>query len=665
LSDVDVVLTSGQVLNLVKRTTDENWFNAMMAQPDGQAILLAAAAMGSALSECLDEQVAACKISEAPTGSPGVCTLVIHRASTTATGTIRQGFKFVTNTGVELAVSTTVAVTAGQSTVTLPLQTLRQIDLANKRTSAFDDVLVEGDYLDDIIAPESIAVTNDTGGPLLGIGSDVFTYVSSSSIVGATMDWLSEHGNERGCRRQPGEEGEAYRARVRQIPDAVTPVAIQEAVHGAQAQSELPTAYMVEPFRDQASDTARANLSLLFADGPACDEGFSDDPFGKNVAGKLPLRTHEAPGLREGRAYFRESIVGPLIEPNGLVMHAGASYCDDPAWGYPDVGQHPYLTGGLRSIVEEARAKRAGGVQFDVMVENATIKTSPASVTITRYYLTATSGTGEYTGLLLGATNPTDEANAIDLTNGTEWLWFASPPGSPGMAAWPSGVLRAHIRIKMRNPQVGRTYKLYTGNGDIVYTDMVWDWTHSDVYQVRESAPAQPSITETFATLEFDIPVTALAAGPTGRLGLNLRMRVYVGDDESTFDSEDIVVRVGGDNASYIDTLFTAGTGWELSSGTGKAWLIRQGLVTCDVYKASAIDPAGDAFKVLITLEDATVLDSGWITDRAGLPLRQKELEAMGYFSQWVTKIEAQVSSSIGHTLNLIGTFWVTERTDP
>jgi hypothetical protein len=665
LADADIVLTAEQVIALIKRTTDENWFNAMMDQPDGKAIIMMAAAMGAALSECLDAQVAACKISEAPTGSQGVCTLVIHRASTTATGTIRQGFKFVTSIGVELAVSTTVAVSAGQATVTLPLQTLRQIDLVNKRESAFDDTLAAGDYLDDIISPESIAVTNDTGGPLLGIGANVFAYVSSSSIVGATMDWLSEHGNERGCRRQPGEDGEAYRERVRQIPDAVTPVAIQEAVHGAQSKAELPTVYMVEPYRDQASDAARANLSLLFADGPAFDEGFFDDPFGKNLAGKLPLRTHELPDLRAGRAYFRESIVGPLVEPNGLVMYAGASYFDDPAWGYPDVGMHPYLTGGLRSIVDEARIKRAGGVQFDVTLENAKILNSPASVTVTRYYLTAATDTGEYTGLLLGTTNPTDEAHAIDLTNGTEWLVFASPSGSPGMAVWPSGVLHAHIHIKMRNPQVGRTYKLYTGNGDLVYTDMVWDWTHGDVYQVRESAPVQPSITETFATLEFDIPVTTLSAGPTGRLGLNLRMRVYVGDEESTFDGEDIVVRVGGDNASYIDTLFTVGTGWTLTAATGKAWLIRQGLVTCDVYKTSAIVSPGDAFKVLITLEDTSVLDSGWITDRAGLPLRQKELEAMGYFSQWVTKIEAQVSSSIGHTLNLIGTFWVTERTDP
>lgn len=474
MADPDVVLTSEQVIALVERTTDKNWFNGMMDQPDGQALLIATGAMGAAVSQCLDEQVAACKISEAPTGSPGVCSLVIHRDTTTATGTIRPGFKFVTSIGVELAVSTTVAVTAGQATVTLPLQTLRQLDLVNKRTPAFDEMVEDGDYLDPIIVPESITVLDDLGVPLLGIGANVFTYVSSSPITGATMDWLSEHGNERGCRRQPGEEGDAYRARVRQIPDAVTPVAIQEAVHGAQAQADLPSTYMVEPHRDQASDAARAAIGLIFADGPACDEGFCDDPFGKNLAGKQPLRTHEVSGLREGRAYFRESIVGPLLEPNGLVMYTGASFCDDDAWGYPDVGQHPYLTGALRSIAEEARAKRAGGVQFDVMVENATV--------------------------------------------------------------------------------------LNARNGGI------------------------------------DPVATVL---------------------------------------------------WTLQASAGAFWLIREGLVTCDVNGVRGIDPATDEFAIRLTLEDGTVLTSAWFTDPCGLPFRPKQMEAMRYWAQWVTKIEGLVRSSI------------------
>lgn len=182
-----------------------------------------------------------------------------------------------------------------------------------------------------------------------------------------------------------------------------------------------------------------------------------------------------------------------------------------------------------------------------------------------RYYLTDTArevGSGDF---LLATANPYDEAHAVDLSHTTGpayWLEFVSPEGSPGLSAWPGGSIHAHLRIKMTDPQIGRTYKLYTGNGDIVYTAMIWDWTHSDTYQVKDAAPAQPSITTSYVDLDFDVPVAALAAGADGRLGLNLRMRVYVGNDEAAFANEHIIVRVGGSNASYLDTLFTPDGGF-------------------------------------------------------------------------------------------------------
>lgn len=180
-----------------------------------------------------------------------------------------------------------------------------------------------------------------------------------------------------------------------------------------------------------------------------------------------------------------------------------------------------------------------------------------------RYYLSDTHGTGDYTGHLLLTENPYPiEADAIDYEEPNSWAVFVSALGSPGLPVWQGGVVHAHLRVKLINPQSGRTYKLYTGNGDIVYTSMIWDWTHSDTYQVKESAPTEPAITTTYADLDFDVPVTALAAGTDGRLGLNMRLRVFVGSTESTFSGEQIVIRVGGDNASYLDTLFTPDGGF-------------------------------------------------------------------------------------------------------
>lgn len=179
-----------------------------------------------------------------------------------------------------------------------------------------------------------------------------------------------------------------------------------------------------------------------------------------------------------------------------------------------------------------------------------------------RYYLSDTHGTGDWTGHLLLTENPYAEESAIDYENASEWAVFVSDLGSPGISIWQGGVVHAHLRVKLINPQVGRTYRLYTGNGDIVYTSMIWDWESGDVYQDKPSAPSEPTITTDYQTLDFDIPVTALAAGTDGRLGLNMRLRVFVGSEESTFSGEQIVIRIGGDNASYLDTLFTPDGGF-------------------------------------------------------------------------------------------------------
>lgn len=480
------------MLDVIKRTCDTDWVAGMLASPDGQAILAAAQAIGAKVSEALDEQVGACQIGRAPTGSPGTCNLVISRSSTTPTGTIPNGFKFVTKLGVELLVSGDVAVANGQANVTLPLQSLRQIDLVNTVIGAFDDQLKAGDLLDSIISYDSPAVVDDSGNPLLGFGADVFGYVSSTPIDGATMNWLAEHGKERGCLQQPGEDGEAYRARVRQIPDAVTPIAVQTAVLGAKSQGQLRELYAVEPMPDQSSVTARSVINLVFADAPYCDDSYCDDPFGADLAAKGPFRTIEMPDMRGSRAYFRESVYGNPIETDGLVFYADESYCDDPMWGYADVGQHPSITAALRAIQEEARSKRAGGVQFDLTIENATIAHGQTAA--------------------------------------------ANPPGS----------------------------------------------------------------------------------------------------------------------AAVI---------WSLEAPSGKAWYIREGLVSCNIDGAGAIDPATDEFRIVITQVGGGVLQSDWWHSISSLPIRRSQLEKMGYYGTIVAKIEGLIYSSVPNTLNLVGTFWVTEVT--
>src|SRR5512141_1713709 len=111
-----------------------------------------------------------------------------------------------------------------------------------------------------------------------------------------------------------------------------------------------------------------------------------------------------------------------------------------------------------------------------------------------RYYLSDTHGTGYWTGHLLLTANPYPlEVNAIDLTDAASLAKFVSPTGSPGLATWQGGSVHAHLRIKLTGARVGRTYKLYTGNGDVVYTSLIYadHFSGDDNYQIAGSAPTQ------------------------------------------------------------------------------------------------------------------------------------------------------------------------------
>ena len=413
-----VPLSQADLLALIRRISDETWLNGVLSTPDGQAIVAAWLAVWEAASIAVSKQVDCSMISSAPAGSPGVATLVLSRADTSVDDYVPQGFTFVTNLGVVLIVATPVHVVTGQATVALPLVTLRQTDLVNTVSNAFDDILDPGDFVDAILGDANPACSFFD----LSHGPGVLTYVSSSPIVGAIEDWLSAHGDERGCKRQAGEDGESYRARVRLIPDAVSPRAVAAALDGASPL--LPERWMVEPFVDEADPAARLDLQLGFADTLACDSGFCDDWTGEPLPAKLPLNTCETVGLRESRAYVRVDLVGDLREPDGSVLYCDAGYCDDDVWGYPDVETHPAIAAAEQVLQQELRNKLAGGVQSDIYLDDATylqasqevILASPGVALILD--LSPPAGTAWYLqeGLLTAAPlDPTTQAIALGM----------------------------------------------------------------------------------------------------------------------------------------------------------------------------------------------------------------------------------------------------------
>ena len=431
-----VPLSQSDLLALLKRTTDEGWLSGLLAQPDGQAIVASWLAIFEAASIAVSRQVDCSMISTAPSGCPGVCVLTLSRADATADDYVPQGFSFITNLGVQLIVVTPVHVVTGQATVALPLVTLRQTDLVNTIAPAFDDILKPGDFVDAILGGATPACVFFDAPHSAG----TLVYQSSTPIVGAIEDWLSAHGEERGCKRQAGEDGESYRARVRLIPDAVSPKAVAAALDGASPL--LPERWMVEPFDDGADPVVRLALQLGRFDMPACDGSFCDDWTGEPLADKLPLNTCETVGLRESRAYVRVDLVGDLEEPDGSVLYCDAGYCDDDRWGYPDVGTSPAISSAAQALQQELRNKLAGGVQSDIYLDDATyleasqevVLTSPGMALILN--LTPPAGTAWYLreGLLTAAPlNPATQAIALGLmfadssTLLTSWMSGAVP----------------------------------------------------------------------------------------------------------------------------------------------------------------------------------------------------------------------------------------------
>lgn len=374
MSDSSGPLTQDQALALLQRTSDVGWIQGELQGPDGTAVINARTAVMAAASRSVMAQAAASTISDAPGGGPGTCLLTVNRTIWDTEIAIPAGYRFITAEGINLVLQSPVVIPVGTAQATLPLQTLRSTELVNTYDPAFDSLLNEGDLLESstlglqagasAVSPNSPPVYDSGDHQVLGPGTPAtgyaLTYGGSTLIQGASSDWLSAHGDERGVRRRSGESTEEYRARIRQIPDAVSPDAIASDVHGAASNVGIGTVTMVETANPGCSDAAMAAIDLAFQD-TACDTDFCDDPIGVPLAAKGPNPSLETVSLREGRAYFRLDVAGPLAEPDGSTLYFDDGYCDDPAWGFPDTVNQQVISA-LLKIQNAADAKKAAGV---------------------------------------------------------------------------------------------------------------------------------------------------------------------------------------------------------------------------------------------------------------------------------------------------------------
>lgn len=276
----------------------------------------------------------------------------------------------------------------------------------------------------------------------------------------------------------------------------------------------------------------------------------------RKATSDTPLTSSELAGLMMKIWAAVGAAVTPISPDNSIIIETVNDANGDPQLSLRATAASPPLKSELLPLPDGVAALGNEGRWADGQHRHPLAR--PSKI---RFYLSDSHGTGEYTGHLLLTVNPYVEANAVDL-GGQSSHWFVSQPGVPGLSVWQGGGLHAHLRLKLRNPQPLRTYKLYT-NDDLVYHAIVYEWVRGDAYMPAGGPFAeQPTVSTDYVTLDLDIPVKTLAAGTDGRLGVELALRAYVGGSEVGLNGEQLVVRVGGDDASYFDTLFTPSGGF-------------------------------------------------------------------------------------------------------
>jgi hypothetical protein len=173
----------------------------------------------------------------------------------------------------------------------------------------------------------------------------------TSPTVNASSNYLGVLGKERGKQSQLGELAENYRARVRNIDDVVSPIAMSLAVRGSAQSVGVNDVRLYEPFEDgstAALDTLYGLGSLtemLFCD--STNQGVTGNPFSYAVDDPYSVTLSA-----------RESLVYFLVR----VFDVAAS----SDFGFGTLTYPPEVVGGLLAVYDSAQYAKAGGVPFDI-----------------------------------------------------------------------------------------------------------------------------------------------------------------------------------------------------------------------------------------------------------------------------------------------------------
>lgn len=407
-----MALSADQAINILRRTTDAGWLEGLLADPDSAAVIQSWAAIVVRLSQSIDRNGAQGLISQASGGTPGVSIIKVLCPAVLIQPTLPEGTTFRDGRGATYVLRQPVGLTVNL-VLDVPVETLRNTELLNTsdpiQPRFFPSVLVaeatnstpivvettnpqpfadgswvrvsgiEGNtaangvwainVLDDTHFELLTTVGNGTytGGGVVQAAPGKLQIVEASNTDGASSDYLSLLGQERGSKRQQGELTEAYRRRVRNTPDVVSPKAIAQAIRGVAAPHD-PT--ILEPFEDGSTPALDIELGLGTYSGLYWGAGnnapAATGPYGWDDYQATLLNN------RVAAAFFR--ILYPLVgDPDSLRFFWDASFFDDPIFGFLDVWDHPVQLARWAAIFDEAETKRAAAVGYDLTVNEETI----------------------------------------------------------------------------------------------------------------------------------------------------------------------------------------------------------------------------------------------------------------------------------------------------
>lgn len=179
-----------------------------------------------------------------------------------------------------------------------------------------------------------------------------FTVTNAASPTGGRAGMLDELGRERRIRRAPGESDDAYRKRIHQLPDTISPNAVRRAANRILA----PLGQSV-----CLRETGTEKLPGFYADVDAVDYDFVTNPDDK---WKVAL------DYTEFRAFF-------LIGVPSLNLGEFGLFFDDGPFGFYDASPYYAFYDGFAldaaiiyiNIWHAVNKARAGGVGFELVID--------------------------------------------------------------------------------------------------------------------------------------------------------------------------------------------------------------------------------------------------------------------------------------------------------